>query len=513
MSYILTLDIGTTNIKAFLFDKNGDIFGQAKRRPNYILDNPGQVEQDPKEIWELSKEVIEEVIKSNNLKADQIDSLAITSYRSSFLFWDKNTGEPKTNINTWQDKRAAAYVERHNKKFMFRALRAITKFFYLTTRSKKMRLVSWLKFTTDHPSIRTGYFLKTNPEFKKLINQPKSSIVWGPVDSWILFNLTERKIFATDYSNASATGLIDPFTSDWNFLTKHFKIPKHILPDIRDTRGDFGITTLFGGGEIPIRAVIGDQMGSLFGQCCFNKGDLKVSNGTGSFTDLNAGNKVVLPKGRLYPLIAWKVGEEIVYLTEGTNHNCANIIDWIQTELNFFQKPEETEDLALSVDSTNGVFFLPTFTTGISYPYWDPTARGNIFGLSLDTKKAHIVRAVLEGLCFRIKDVVEGIIRGTDFTFNKIKADGGVSQNKFILQFLSDILGIDVEHSGNPETTALGAAFMAGLATGFWKSKEELVKVRKVDKVYTPQMSEEERKKKYYRWKDIISRSLNYEII
>jgi glycerol kinase len=512
MSYILTLDIGTTNIKAFLFDKKGEIFAQARKRPNHISDNPGQVEQDPKEIWDLSRQVMEEVLNSKNLKANSVDSIAISTQRSSFLFWDKKSGEPLSNIITWQDKRCAEYARKKTKSIMFKVGRGIAKFVILFWKNPKMVTTSLLEFNTDMASSRTGWYLEKNPEIRKEIQDPETTIAWGQTDSWILWKLTEGKVHATDYSNAG-TGLLDPFALKWHpTLMKAFKVPEHIMPELRETKGDFGTTNLFGGGEIPITAVIADQQASLFGQCCFNKGDLKVTNGTGSFVDINTGTKPFASKRRLYPMPAWKIDGEEAYLLEGMSHNTGNIIDWIQNALGFYKDPAESEKMALSVDSTNGVYFLPTFTSGISFPYWDTTARGNIFGISLETKKEHIVRAVLEGICFRIKDIVDGIKRDTKIQVKKMKADGGASQNKFLLQFLSDITGLTIELSASPESTALGAAFVAGLATGFWKSKEELLEIYKVDKVFTPQMSEVERKKRYSTWKNIISRSLKYEV-
>ncbi len=509
--YILVVDVGTTNIKAFLFDKNGEIFAQAKRRQNYIMDEePGQVEQDPKEVWELSRQVLGEVIESKNLKASEIEALGISSYRASFLFWDRKTGKNYSNIITWQDSRSAEYAEKMTKKF--KALRAIAKVINSIKHSTRMLTASMIKFDSAFASASTGFFLETNTKVNQMIKNPNTSIVWGTIDSWILWNLTLGKIHATDYSSASATGLLDPFKLTWNpIVMKPFGIPEYILPEIRETRGDFGKTNLFGGGQISITALIADQQASLFGQCCFNEAEIKITNGTGSFVDINTGSAPFASKRKLYPLIAWCVDGEATYMLEGMSHNTGNIIDWIQNELGLYSDPAETEKMALSVDSTNGVYFLPTFTSGISFPYWDSTARGNIFGISLDTRKEHIVRAVLEGICFRIKDIVDGIIKDTKIKVKRIKADGGVSQNKFVLQFISDILGIEVEHSGNPETTALGTAFMVGLATGFWKSKEELMTIRKVDKIYTPQITEEDREKKSKHWIDIVARSLHYE--
>jgi len=474
------------------------------------MDEPGQVEQDPTEIWEMSKQAIEEVINTKSLTAKDIQAMAICTQRASFCLWDKRTGKLYSNIITWQDKRAAAYADKLTKKFLFKVLRGFGKAARISG-SAKMMLISMLQFPTDYPSVRTGFFLENNPEIKQMIEDPNTNIIWGQIDSWILWNLTKGKLHATDCSNASASAMLDPFTLKWNKpILKQIGIPTHILPEVKETKDDFGKTELFGGGEIPIRAIMADQQASLFGQCCFNVGDMKVTNGTGSFVDINTG-KPLASKRRLYPMIAWKIDGDTTYMLEGMSHNTGNIIDWIQKELNLFKDPSETEQMAMSVESSEGVYFLPTFSTGISYPYWDSSARGNLFGINLSTKKEHIIRAVLNGICFRIRDFVEGIIKDTKIDVKRIKADGGVSNNKYILQRLSDILGMEVEHSQNPETTALGAAFVAGLATGFWKSTEELKSIRIVDEVYTPKMSEKERNEKYEFWKNIVSRSLNYK--
>lgn len=508
---ILVLDIGTTNIKALLFDKQGEIVGEARRRPDYIMNEKGQVEQDPNQIWQFSKEAIEEVIEDKDLKASDIKCMGITTQRASFCIWDKRNGKLYSNIITWQDKRAAEYAQKMTNSFFFKFLRGFAKLAHALTKSTKMLTASMLQFNSDYASIRTSYFLKNNPKVNELIQDPKTSIGWGTIDTWILWNLSEGRVHATDYSNCSSTGMLDPFTLDWNsIVVDKLDIPVYILPEIKDTNGDFGVTKLFGNGEIPIRSVIADQQASLFGQCCFDYGDMKVTNGTGSFVDLNTGDKPFASKRKLYPLVAWRLDGKVSFLLEGLSHNTGNIIDWIQEELEFYDDPRKTEEMAKSVDSTDGVFFLPTFTSGISFPYWDPTARGNIFGISLKTKKEHIVRAVLNGICFRIKDFVEGIIADTEISVDKIKADGGVSQNTYVLQFLADILGMEVEHSQNPETTALGAAFIAGLATNFWESRNQLKEIRKVDNIYKPKMSEERRQSLYNAWKDIIRRSLDY---
>ena len=509
---ILVLDIGTTNIKAFLFNKNAEIVAQVGRKQEYIMDQePGQVEQDPHVVWKKCKEAISEVL--TKVGSNEVLAMGLTTYRASFLFWNIETGETYSNIVTWQDNRSAEYAEKMTSKFGLKAIRTIGKIAYPLTKSTRMLTASMIKFDPSYPSASTGYFLETNPELKRLIKFPTTKIRWGTIESYILYQLTGGKIHATDYSCASATGLLDPFKLEWNPITmKPFGIPEYILPEVRETKGDYGKTNLFDVGEIPIKAVIADQQASLFGQGCFNYGDMKVTNGTGSFVDLNTGDQPIASKRYLYPLVAWVIDGKPTYLLEGMSHNTGNIIDWISHELGFFEDPVETEQMALSVSSTGGVYFVPTFTTGLSFPYWS-SAKGSIFGLTLNTKKEHIIRAVLEGICYRIKDIVDGIIEDTGVDVNRIKADGGVSQNKFILQFLADILGMEVEHSADFETTALGAAFIAGLNVGLWKSKEELLKIRHIDKVYTSQITEEERKMKYECWQDVISRSLNYRNI
>jgi glycerol kinase len=517
MSYILVLDIGTTNIKAFLFDKKGEIIAQTTRRPKYILDEPGQVEQDPKEIWEMSSQVIEEVLETKSLKADDIDSLGITTQRGSFLLWNKSTGEPYTNIITWQDTRSAEFAKKTSKKFKFKAVRGLMRVLTKISSNPFFVTASQLRFNPEYASASTGFLLETNPELKKIVE--KEDTAWGTIDSWILWNITGGKVHATDCTNASSTGLLDPFKLVWNsIIYKTFKIPIHILPEVKATRGNFGNTTLFGGGEIPINSVMADQQASLFAlfSGAPKVGDVKCTNGTGTFVDIFTGEKAKASKRKLYPLVAWGINDEegnikAYYLLEGLSHNTGNIVDYIGSELGFYSEPAETETMAISVaDSKEPIFFVPSLTSGLSFPWWDETSKAAIFGISLSTKKEHIVKAVLEGICYRIKDIVEGVIKDTKIELKQIKLDGGVSQNKYVLQFLSDILGIEVEHSGNPETTALGTAFMAGLESGFWKSPEELKTITKVDKIYTPQLTEKERKVKYDFWKNIISRSLNY---
>ncbi|MBN2531750.1 MAG: hypothetical protein JXB88_02600 [Spirochaetales bacterium] len=509
--YILILDVGTTNIKAFIFDKKGVIIGETKEQPHYIIEQEGYMEQDPDELWTMSRNVLLKIMKLKRLKSENIVSLGITTQRSSFLMWDKKTGKKLTNIITWQDKRCAHYAEKKTNLLWLKLVRTFARIFRGVIPSPKLLVLSILKFDTVQSSSRTGYLFHSNPELKRLAHTPDTSVCWGTIDSWILWNLTGGKVHATDYSNASSSGILDPFTLKWNSIVQGiFSIPGQILPEIRETRGDFGSTSLFGGGEIPIRAVIADQQSSLYGQCCFENGEMKCTNGTGSFIDLNTGVRPFASRRRLYPLVAWRVDNQTTYLLEGQSQNTGSVIDWIQKELSLFKNARDTETLAFSIDSTNGVFFLPAFTTGLTFPYWDASAKGNIFGINLNTTKAHIIRAALEGICYRIKDIVDGIVRDTKIKIKKMKLDGGVSKNRFICQFLSDILGIDVEYYPHPEPTALGAAFMAGLASGYWESEDEIKAMIMHGEIFKPRLDEETRQKNYTLWKDVIYRSLRW---
>jgi glycerol kinase len=346
-----------------------------------------------------------------------------------------------------------------------------------------------------------------------LASEEDTSIAWGTIDTWLLWNLTLGKIHATDFSNASSTGLLDPFSLVWNrTVLDLFGIPVRILPEVKETIDDFGSTPLFGGGEIRIGSVVADQQASLFGQCCFEHGDIKCTNGTGSFVDINTGEKPFASLRRLYPLVAWKIGGKTHYMLEGQSQNAGNVINWLADSLSLISDPGETERLAMSVPSSNGVTFIPAFTTGLTFPYWDASVRGTVFGVGLDTTRAHIVRAVLEGICFRIKDIVDGVIRDTGLSVSRIKCDGGVSRNRFIRQFLADILGIPVEYTGHPEPTALGAAFLAGLASGFFRSKKEVASCLEIAEKSAPKINETERNRRYGAWRNAISRSLGFGI-
>ncbi len=511
-AYILVLDVGTTNIKAILFDREGNIVDEAFERMSYVIEEEGQVEQDPSEIWELSKKAINRIFKKKKLRASDVAAMGISTQRSSFCMWDKKTGKQKSNIITWQDKRAADYAVQKTRTFPLPLVRGVSKIAARFVKTARLNMLSILKFDTVHSSVRTGYLFSKHDRLRADAFAKDTSLAWGTIDSWLLWNLTGGKVHATDYSCASSTGMLDPFSLVWNkTVLGIFGIPTGILPEVRDTTSDFGVTTLFGGGEIRIGALIADQQASLFGQCCFGYGDLKCTNGTGSFVDINTGEKPFASLRRLYPLVAWRIRGRTNYMLEGQSQNAGNIVDWLASSLSLIRSPEETEKLAMSVQSANGVTFVPAFTTGLTFPYWDASVKGNVFGISLDTSKAHIIRAVLEGICFRIKDIVDGIINDTGIPVTRINVDGGVSKNRFIRQFLADILGIPVVYTGHAEPTALGASFLAGLSVGYYKSLKELGSCARASEKSTPKIGKDEREKRYASWKSAIVKSLSYK--
>ncbi|MBN1413125.1 MAG: hypothetical protein JW969_19960 [Spirochaetales bacterium] len=509
--FVLTLDIGTTNIKAILFNGKGKIHSIEKTRMDYILDDTGKVEQDPSLLIKNCTNVITVLFRKGRIKASDVAAMGISTQRSSFLFWDRETGKTWSNIITWQDKRAHAFAVKKSNMLWLRLFRLVSRLLSYIIPSKKILLFSIMKFDTVHSSVRTSFFLKNNPDLYARIRQKGSKIVWGTIDTWVLWNLTGGKTHSTDYSSASSTGLLDPFAVCWSkTIAGIFGIPLHLLPEVRETRSHFGTTMLFGGGEIPITSMMADQQASLYALGCFDVGDMKCTNGTGSFINTNTGTKAFASRRRLYPLVAWKVNGITHYMLEGQSQNAGNIVDWIQHELNLIKSPEETEKFALSVTDTNGIYFLPAFTTGLTFPYWDASARGTLFGLSLNAKKEHIIRAVLEGICYRIKDIADGMSRDTGIKVKKIILDGGVSQNRFLLQFLSDILNMEVVHLETEESTAHGAAFMAGIFSGFWKDEMEIKKILKTESTFRPAMDEKTRKAKYRGWQSIVRRSLDY---
>lgn len=515
MKYIMAIDAGTTGIRAIIFDHDCNIVSQAYEEISQIFPQPRWHEQDAEEIWRKCVDVMKKAINEGAIKAKNIEAIGITTQRSTNLLWRRD-GKPIYNAITWQDTRTAEICKKMDRKGKIVLARGIgnivknaAKLFKGIRRTKtgaKLITASSISFSPASSLAHTKWILDNVKEAKR--KAAKGEILFGTIDTWLVWKLTGGKIHATDFSNAGATGMFDIFALRWNkIFLDIFDIPHEILPEIRETAGDFGtIDKKILGAEIPIRSVVADQQAALFAEGCFNAGDIKCTHGTGSFIDMNIGNTPPASLHKLLPFIAWKIDGKVTYMLEGMANTTGAAIQWLKDNLGIIKNPEETEKMAYSVDDTGGVYFVPAFT-GLSSPYWDPHACGMVIGLGRKTRKEHIVRAVLEGIVYRCKDIMHAMESDTGLRIASIKAHGGASRNNFLLQFMADMLDVRVERPKILDVTALGSAFLAGLAADYWQSKEEVIEKRKVDRVFEPSMDEEKREKLYDGWRKAVERA------
>lgn len=483
--YIMALDQGTTSSRCIVFDKRGSIMACAQKEFPQIYPQSGWVEHNPNDIYSTQISVAAEALAMLGITADDIDSIGITNQRETTILWDRQTGLPVYNAIVWQCRRTADYVSKLKEDGLTEMIRQKTGLipdpYFSATKIK------WI--------LDNVHGVRERAE--------RGEILFGTVDCYLIYKLTGGKVHATDYTNASRTMLFNIFEKKWDDeLLKLFGIPKCILPEVRMSSGDFGSTTLLGG-EIKIRGVAGDQQAALFGQCCFEKGAGKNTYGTGCFLLTNTGREPVMSESGLVTTIACAIDNEITYALEGSVFVAGAAIQWLRDELKLIDKASDSEEVALSVPDTNGVTVLPAFT-GLGAPYWNPYARGIITGLSRGAGRAHIVRATLESLAFQSFDVIEAMEKDMGCKISVLKVDGGASVNNFLMQFQADILSAAVQRPDCIETTALGAAFLAGLSTSFWKSKDELYTLMSIGAQYLPQMSDSTRKKCIERWKAAV---------
>ncbi len=505
----MAIDSGSTGIRAILFNKQGELVAREYEKTPNIHPEEGATEYDPMVLWEALLKVVNNLFKGGKYKPQDIEAIGITNQRSSFCLWDRDTGEPCINFIGWQDLRSAETALSMNRNKKWRLLKKAAFFISRITGNRMMTATSMLEFTTDHTLCKLKWLFDKNPEIKAKCK--KGDMLFGTLDTWFIYNLTGKKKHVTDYTNGSATTLLNPFELKWNTLfCSLFNIPVNILPEVKDTNGDFGCTSkeLFGGIEIPIRSAVGDQQAALFGQCCFEKGDAKISQGTGSFVNINVGTKGVLSKRGLFPLIAWVLDGKPVYMLEGHVATAGSIIDWLGQGIGLSDNYNDLNKYASQCTDTEGVIFIPT-PIGIRFPYFNPRAKSSILGLSLSTHKKHVARALFEGIALRVVDILKGIEEDTKIPIKSIKTDGGVSRSDILLQCLADFADLTVKRAPEPDMTATGAAYLAGLSTGFWKDKEELLSLQKGYTDFVPLMSEKKRKEKLYQWKTAIVRLLN----
>lgn len=486
-SYILSLDQGTTSSRAILFDHAGNIKGVAQKEFTQIFPQAGWVEHDPNEIWSTQIGVAAEVITKAGISVDQIAGIGITNQRETTVVWDRDTGEPIYNAIVWQDRRTAAYCDQ---------LKAEGKAALI---QQKTGLVIDAYFSAT----KIKWILDNVQDAREKAKQGK--LCFGTIDTWLLWKLTHGKIHATDVSNASRTMLCNIHTLHWDGeLQDIFDIPGNMLPQIRSSSEIYGYTDqIFTSARIPIAGIAGDQQAALFGQMCIEPGMVKNTYGTGCFMLLNTGEKAVISNNKLLTTVAWKIGDTVHYALEGSVFIAGAVVQWLRDGLKIIRSSDEIEALATSVESSDGVYIVPAFT-GLGAPYWNQHARGTISGVTRGTSAAHIARASIESIAYQTLDVLQAMESDAGIQIRELRVDGGATVNNFLMQFQSDMLQCKVIRPAVTETTALGAAYLAGLATGFWKNIEEIKQQWQADTTFVPTIDEAKRGSLVEGWKKAV---------
>ncbi len=487
--YILALDQGTTSSRAILFNKSHKIIAQKQKEFPQIFKENGYVEHNPNDIWSSLLTVAREVLLCKGLDAENISSIGITNQRETTIIWDKETGEPVYNAIVWQCRRT------------YNCCKELIEKGYSDMIKEKTGLIIDPYFSAT----KIKWILDNVQGAKE--KALSGRLLFGTVDSYIIWKLTEGRVHATDFSNASRTMLFNINTLDWDDdILKLLDIPKRMLPKVMESSDDYGYTTLIGKGEIKICGVAGDQQASLFGQTCFDQGDFKCTYGTGAFLLMNTGNKPVSSHNGLLTTIAWSVNGKVTYASEGSVFVAGAAIQWLRDGLKIIDSAAESEPMALSVSDTNGVYFVPAFV-GLGAPYWNSDARGVLCGLSRGTTRNHIVRAALESIAYQINAVIKSMEADSGKKIKALKVDGGASANNFLMQFQSDITNCDVLRPVCVETTALGCAYLAGLKSGYWKSMTDIKDNQKIDYKFTPDIPETKRNSLLSGWQKAVERT------
>ncbi len=489
--YIMALDQGTTSSRCILFEKNGNIKSMVQREFPQIFPHDGWVEHDPMTIWSTQISVATEALLKIGACWNEIYGIGITNQRETVIVWNRKTGAPIHNAIVWQCRRTAEYCE----KLIEDGHEEIIK--------KKTGLLLDPYFSAS----KVKWILDNVDGAREMAEN--GELCLGTVDSWLIWNLTGGKLHATDYSNASRTMLFNINTLSWDKeLCELFNIPMSMLPSVMPSSSLFGYTDKnILGAKIAIGGVAGDQQAALFGQCCFDEGELKNTYGTGAFLLMNTGEKPHITSSGLLTTIAWGIGDKVTYATEGSVFTCGAAIQWLRDGLRLIESAQDSEYYAGKVKDSGGIIVVPAFQ-GLGAPWWDAYARGMIIGITRGTTKYHIIRATLESMAYQTADVVDLMERATGVKLKKLKVDGGACANNLLMQFQSDILGIDIERPACVETTALGAAYLAGLALGVYKSTEEIKKNRKVESAFSSAIKEDERQEKIRTWRRAVERSL-----
>lgn len=489
-NFILALDQGTTSSRALLFDKKGNIRSVAQKEFTQIFPRPGWVEHDPNEIWSSQVAVAAEAISKLGVNGKSVAGIGITNQRETTIVWDRKTGNPVYNAIVWQDRRTSGYCDELKKNGHAGMIRektglVIDSYFSGTK-------IKWILDNVDGARAKAK----------------NGELAFGTVDSWLIWKLTEGRTHITDVTNASRTMLYNINTLEWdNHMLELMDIPKSILPEVHDSSEiyDYSNTTFFAS-KVPIAGIAGDQQAAMFGQMCVDRGMVKNTYGTGCFILLNTGDKPFISKNNLVTTIAWKIGDQINYALEGSIFIAGAVVQWLRDGIGIIGSSAEVEMLAKSVEDNGDVFFVPAFT-GMGAPYWDQYARGLLIGISRGTNRGHIARAALEGIAFQTMDVLDVMNKDTGMEVKELRVDGGAVANNLLMQFQADILNIPVVRPMIAETTALGAAYLAGLATGYWDGIDELKEQWKPERQFTGSMNEEMAEKLKIKWADAVKRA------
>ena len=491
--YVMALDAGTTSNRCILFNEKGEICCAAQREFTQYFPRPGWVEHDADEIWASQLGVAVEAMSKIGASAEDIAAIGITNQRETAIVWDKETGDPVYHAIVWQCRRTSEYCDSLKAKGL----------------TDKFREKTGLVIDAYFSGTKIKWILDNVPHARE--RAEKGDLLFGTVETWLIWKLTKGRVHVTDYSNASRTMLFNITTLQWDDeILKELDIPKCMLPEVRPSSCIYGMTDpSFLGGSIPVAGAAGDQQAALFGQTCFNPGEAKNTYGTGCFLLMNTGEKPVFSRNGLVTTIAWGLNGKINYALEGSIFVAGAAVQWLRDEMRLIDSAEDSEYMAMKVKDTNGCYVVPAFT-GLGAPYWDQYARGTIVGITRGVNKYNIIRATLESLAYQVNDVLTAMKADSGIDLAALKVDGGASANNFLMQTQADIINAPVNRPVCVETTAMGAAYLAGLATGYWKDKEDVVRNWAIDRTFTPAIDEADRKKRIKGWEKAVRYSYGW---
>ena len=491
--YVMAIDAGTTSNRAILFNKEGEIVSVAQKEFTQIFPKPGWVEHDANEIWSTQLGVCVEAMSKAGAVAEQIAAIGITNQRETTIVWDKKTGDPVCNAIVWQCRRTSEFCDELVAKGL----------------SDKFRKKTGLIIDAYFSATKLHWILENIPGVRE--RAEKGELLFGTVETWLIWKLTKGRVHITDYSNASRTMLFNINTLEWDDeILEELNIPKCMLPKPMPNSCVYGETDeSFFGGPIPIAGAAGDQQAALFGQTCFMKGDAKNTYGTGCFLLMNTGDKPIFSDNGLVTTIAWGIDENVTYALEGSIFVAGAAIQWLRDEMRLIDSAADSDYMARKVKDTGGCYVVPAFT-GLGAPYWDQYARGVIVGLTRGVNKYHIIRATLESIAYSAYEVIGAMEADSGIRLTTLKVDGGASANDFLMQTQADIVDAPIERPACIESTALGAAYLAGLAVGYWRDRDDVISNRKTDRVFTPRIFDEERQTRIAGWKKAVSKARDW---